>query len=256
MNGWTPLNRRMKTTVSSSADRLSAISLIVLLQSFMCFDQLLLFPKERGLFLHESSGGMYKTSVFYWARTLSEAWSIVLFALICAVICYEMYGLHDSWDGRVAFYLVVTAVTMAGASFLTALGSVCKTFEQSNALAGTLLIVLMLFDGNWINRRNIPVYYRWLADVSFLGYAVEAAVSSDFKRVDFTCTDRAIEEEGCTPLSGKQILRSLEFSENAMWPRFWQLVAVTLVYRFVAFLGLHFFWTGQTFKERWTKLWA
>ena len=46
-------------------------------------------------------------------------------------------------------------MTVAGASFLTAIGSVCKSFEQTNALAGTLLIVLMLFDGNWINRRNI-----------------------------------------------------------------------------------------------------
>jgi ATP-binding cassette subfamily G (WHITE) protein 2 len=247
---------RMSTTVSSSGDRISAISLIVLLQSLMCFDQLLLFPKERGLFLHESNGGMYKTSVFYWARTLSEAWSIILFALICAVICYEMYGLHDSVEGRVAFYLVVTAVTMAGASFLTALGSLCKTFEQSNAMAGTLLIVLMLFDGNWINRRNIPVYYRWLADVSFLGYAVEAAVVSDFKRQDFTCTERAVEEEGCTPLTGKQIIRSLEFDEDATWPKFWLLILVTVLYRLVAFLGLHFCWTGQTFKERWTKLWA
>lgn len=247
---------RMSTTVSSSGDRLSAISLIVLLQSFMCFDQLLLFPKERGLFLHESNGGMYKTGVFYWARTLSEAWSIILFALICAVICYEMYGLHDSMDGRVTFYLVVTAVTVAGASFLTALGSLCKTFEQTNSLAGTILIVLMLFDGNWINRRNIPVYYRWLADVSFLGYAVEAAVVSDFKRVDFTCTDRAILEEGCMPITGKQMLRSLEFDEGATWPKFWLLILVTVLYRLVAFLGLHFCWTGQTFKERWTKLWA
>ena len=247
---------RMDTTVSASGDRLSAISLIVLLQSFMCFDQLLLFPKERNLYLHESNGGMYKTPVFYWARTLSELWSIILFALICSVMCYEMYGLHDSADGRITFYLIIVAVTLAGASFLTALGSLCKTFDQSNAMAGTVLIVLMLFDGNWINRRNIPVYYRWLADVSFLGYAVEAAVVSDFKRVDFTCTERAIVEEGCTPLTGKQVLRSLEFDENATWPKFWLLILVTALYRFVAFVALHFCWTGQTFKERWTKLWA
>ena len=43
-------------TVSGANDRLSAISLIVLMQSFAALDQLLLFPKERGLFLHESNG--------------------------------------------------------------------------------------------------------------------------------------------------------------------------------------------------------
>ena len=241
-------------TVSGAGDRLSAISLIVLVQAFMAFDQLLLFPKERGLYLHESNGGMYGTGVYYWARIIVESVSIIAFAIVCAVISYEMFHLDDSLDGRITFYVIIIAVTMAGASFLTMIGSLCKSFEQTNALAGTLLIILMLFDGNWINRRNIPVYYRWLADVSFLGYAVEAAVSSDFKRHDFVCTARAVQEEGCVPLSGIQILRSLDFDPDSTWPKFWLLVAVSLCYRLVTFVGLHFFWTGQSFKERWAKL--
>lgn len=241
--------------VSGASDRLRAISLIILLQSFMAFDQLLLFPKERGLFLHESHGGMYNTSVYYWARSLVELCTIALFAVVCSAIAYEMFGLDGGSEGRTEFYLVVVAVTIAGASFLTAIGTLCKTFEQTNAMAGTMLIVLMLFDGNWINRRNIPVYYRWLTDVSFMGYAVEAAVASDFKRHEFVCTDRAVEEEGCVPLTGRQILRSLEFDPDSTWPMFWLLVLVTACYRLVAFLGLHFCWTGQTFAERWNKLW-
>jgi ATP-binding cassette subfamily G (WHITE) protein 2 len=241
-------------TVSSSSDRLSAISLIVLLQSFMAFDQLLLFPKERGLYLHESNGGMYTTSVFYWAKTIVESITIVMFALMCACISYEMFGLDDSADGRISYYIIVVAVTMAGAAFLTMIGSVCKTFEQTNALAIVLLVVLMMFDGNWINRRNIPAYYRWLPEVSFLGYAVEAAVASDFKRHDFSCTARAIREEGCVPLTGNQVLRSLDFDPDSTWPNFWLLVTVTCLYRLVTFFGLHFCWTGQTFKERWAKL--
>ena len=241
-------------TVSGASDRLSAISLIVLMQSFAAFDQLLLFPKERGLFLHESNGGMYSTSVYYWARTIVESVTIIIFALVCACVAYEMFGLDDSADGRITFYFIITGVTMAGAAFLTMIGSLCKTFEQTNALAVMCLIVLMMFDGNWINRRNIPVYYRWLTEVSFLGYAVEAAVASDFKRHDFTCTARAVEEEGCVPLTGTQILRSLDFDPDMVWPNFWLLFGVTAAYRLVSFFGLHFFWTGQSFKERWAKL--
>ena len=131
---------QLPLTVSGAGDRLSGISLIVLLQSFMSFDQLLLFPKERGLYLHESNGGMYSTSAYYWARSLVELWTIVLFAIICAIISYEMMGLDDSADGRFAFIAIVAAVTVAGASFLTAIGSLCKSFEQTNALAGTLLM--------------------------------------------------------------------------------------------------------------------
>jgi ABC-type multidrug transport system permease subunit len=241
-------------TVSGAGDRLRAISLIVLMQSFSAFDQLLLFPKERGNYLHESNGGMYPTSAYYMARILVEMVTIVLFAIVCAVIAYEMFGLSDSGEARMEFYCIIVAVTVAGASFLTMVGTLCKTFEQTNAMAATMLIVLMLFDGNWINRRNIPVYYRWLPDVSFIGYAVEGAVASDFKRHSFTCTERAIAEEGCVPLTGDQYLRMLDFDPDSTWPMFWLLVLVSACYRIVAFFALHFMWTGQTYAERWAKL--
>jgi len=39
-----------------------------------------------------------------------------------------------------------------------------------------------------------------------------------------------------------------------VWPNFWLLFGVTAAYRLVSFFGLHFFWTGQSFKERWAKL--
>ena len=242
-------------TVSGAADRLRAISLIVLIQSFSAFDQLLLFPKERGLYLHESNGGMYPTSAYYASRSLVELVTIVLFALTSACISYEMFGLNDgSGAARVEFYMMIVAVTVAGASFLTMIGTMCKSFEQTNAVAATTLIVLMLFDGNWINRRNIPVYYRWLPEVSFLGYAVEGAVASDFKRHTFVCTERAVAEEGCVPLTGNQYLRMLDFDPDSTWPMFWLLVLVTACYRVVAFFALHFLWTGQTYAERWAKL--
>ena len=242
-------------TVSGAADRLRAISLIVLIQSFSAFDQLLLFPKERSLYLHESNGGMYPTSAYYMSRSLVELVTIVLFALTSACISYEMFGLNDgSGDARVEFYMMIVAVTVAGASFLTLIGTMCKSFEQTNAVAATMLIVLMLFDGNWINRRNIPVYYRWLPEVSFMGYAVEGAVASDFKRHTFVCTERAVAEEGCVPLTGNQYLRMLDFDPDSTWPMFWLLVLVTACYRVAAFFALHFFWTGQTYTERWAKL--
>ena len=242
-------------TVSGAADRLRAISLIVLIQSFSAFDQLLLFPKERSLYLHESNGGMYPTSAYYMSRSLVELVTIVLFALTSACISYEMFGLNDgSGDARVEFYMMIVAVTVAGASFLTLIGTMCKSFEQTNAVAATMLIVLMLFDGNWINRRNIPVYYRWLPEVSFMGYAVEGAVASDFKRHTFACTERAVAEEGCVPLTGNQYLRMLDFDPDSTWPMFWLLVLVTACYRVAAFFALHFFWTGQTYTERWAQL--
>ena len=59
---------------------------------------------------------------------------------------------------------------------------------MSNALGVLVLLLYMLFDGNWINLKNVPVYYRWLAKISFMGDAVEAAIATEFRQLDFSCT--------------------------------------------------------------------
>ena len=53
--------------------------------------------------------------------------TIVLFALTSACISYEMFGLNDgSGAARVEFYMMIVAVTVAGASFLTMIGTKAK----------------------------------------------------------------------------------------------------------------------------------
>ena len=48
--------------------------------------QLMLFPKDRVIYLHESLSGLYSTGVYYVAKTLAESWSHALFGWFCAAI--------------------------------------------------------------------------------------------------------------------------------------------------------------------------
>jgi hypothetical protein len=86
-------------TQTAVTDRLAAISFLVLVQSFMCMDQILLFPKERAVYLRDHATGLHSTSSFFLARTLAEMPFILLFAVISAVISYWMcvtrYGSRD-----------------------------------------------------------------------------------------------------------------------------------------------------------------
>jgi ATP-binding cassette subfamily G (WHITE) protein 2 len=70
------------------SDRLAAVSFLILLQSFMCMDQILLFPKERAVYLRDHAVGLHSTSSFFVARSLAEMPFILLFAAISATISY------------------------------------------------------------------------------------------------------------------------------------------------------------------------
>ena len=79
---------RIPLTQSAVPDRLACVSFLVLLQSFMCMDQILLFPKERAVYLRDHAAGLHSTGSFFAARTLAEMPFIILFAIISATISY------------------------------------------------------------------------------------------------------------------------------------------------------------------------
>ena len=87
-------------------------------------------------------------------------------------------------------------LTLVGAAFMTATGALCKNMEMSNAIGVTIVVLFMLFDGNWINLKNVPVYYRWLAHISPLGDAVEAIAVNELRPLTFSCPSGDA-EDGC-----------------------------------------------------------
>lgn len=73
---------------SAVSDRLAAVSFTVLMQAFMCIDQILLFPRERAVYLRDHAVGLHSTSSFFVARSMAEMPFILTFAYICATISY------------------------------------------------------------------------------------------------------------------------------------------------------------------------
>lgn len=54
-------------------------------------------------------------------------------------------------------------------------------------------VVLMLFDGFYINLNNIPAWCQWVHWFSFLSYGVKAGAANQFRGLVFTCTpDEAV----------------------------------------------------------------
>jgi ABC-type multidrug transport system permease subunit len=157
-------------TQTAVTDRLAAVSFLVLVQSFMCMDQILLFPKERAVYLRDHATGLHSTSSFFLARTLAEMPFILLFAVISAVISYWMcvtrlrdrlsrpgsrlpmlssrrYGFQRDVRKFFLFVAALAAVTDTGAAFLSSIGAMSETMEMGNLLATLGIVILTLLDG-------------------------------------------------------------------------------------------------------------
>jgi ABC-type multidrug transport system permease subunit len=230
-------------------DRVAALSFLVLCQTFMALDTIVIWPTERAVYLRDQAAGMYSSSAFYMGRTLSELPFHLLFGALAGVISYEMFGLQHDASKFGNYVLNVTLVTQCGVSVLLAVSSMSKNMEMGNAIGTLVLIFLTLFDGFYVNKQNVPRAYRWLESLSFLGLGVEVAVANEFRGLNFTCTPQDVSTGLCVR-RGEDKLVQLGFDHVDIPTNMWKMAGMIIGYRFVSYLGLRFFFTGQSLRQR------
>jgi ABC-type multidrug transport system permease subunit len=239
---------RIPFTQNAIQDRLAAVSFLIMLQAFMCMDQILLFPKERAVYLRDHDAGLHSTSAFYLARTAAELPFILGFSAVCATEAYFCFGFQRSASRYLTFMAIICAVSEAGAALLCSFGALAPNMETGNLLATIVLVILILFDGFYINIQNIPLWCRWASKFSFLGYGVQAAAANEFRGLTFTCTpDEAA--LGCIA-TGDAYLARLGFADVSIGKCIGATLAIAVGARAIAYLGLRFLYTGHSFRER------
>lgn len=236
------------TTQAGIADRLAGASFIVLMQSFMAQDQILLFPKERSVYLRDHASGLHSTSSFFVARCLAEMPFIFTFGGICGTIVYWMYGFRASAAKFFTFVVALVAVTEAGAALLTCIGAISPTMEVGNLLSVLIVILLTLVDGFYRNINDLPAWISWLQIFSFQSYGVKAIAANEFRGLHFTCTPEEA-AVGCI-LTGDAYLERLGMRNVSVWNNVGYMFVLAAGWRLCAYAGLHFMYTGQSFRER------
>ncbi len=120
--------------------------------------------------------------------------------------------------------------------------------EVGNLLATLAIVMLTVVDGFYRNLADLPLWIRWLSKLSFLGYGVQAAAANEFRGLQFSCTpeEAAI---GCI-LTGDAYLERLSMQNVNVWANVGYMFALALGWRTIAYLGLRFLYTGQSFRER------
>lgn len=148
------------------------------------------------MYLRDSGAGIYRTSAFLLARVSAELPYIFLFSGFAATISYWMFGFQNDAGVFFTWVVCVIASTDAATALLTALGAMSANFEMANLLSNLVLVILLLFDGFYINLNNLPGWCSWVHYLSFLHYGVKAAAGNIFAGLRFTCTE-AEAQFGC-----------------------------------------------------------
>lgn len=77
-----------------------------------------IFLEERDLFLRERIAGAYRTSAYFWSKSLADTPLQLLFALIFSLCGYYFVGLQPAFDRVFVYCATIVITTLAAESYV------------------------------------------------------------------------------------------------------------------------------------------
>ncbi|KAJ2862504.1 hypothetical protein GGH94_004233 [Coemansia aciculifera] len=168
---------------------------------------------SRDVLLRERSGGTYRMTSYFFAKSLS------FFPLVIApyyIMYLGMYFIaHLQYDAAKFFIGLanLTAILFAALGFAFAMSMAVRSLEVAHIITPVSLGTLMLFAGNLSNAKAITPVLRWLKYVCIYYYAYSGFVQNEFDGLEFTCTPGA----AICYKTGQDVLNTYGLNELPIW---------------------------------------
>ena len=109
-----------------------------------------------------------------------------------------MVGLSLSGTQFMIFALVLCILSICGAGLGIVFGTIAKDIQEAQGFVIPILMPLMLFSGFFLPYNDIPIYFKWLYDISFLRYAFNILKINQWADVNFSdCDDTSTSSSVC-----------------------------------------------------------
>ncbi|KAL9966624.1 hypothetical protein ACROYT_G024727 [Oculina patagonica] len=231
------------------------------------------FPFELPVFLREHKNGMYRTDVYYLAKTLSEVPIFIITPLLLSTISYWMIGLRQDFWHFLVCYGVVALLTNVAVSFVNIILFLFRGFffffcvslyhinnrtnhTRCDVSWSTTHVTSLDFRRILLEEYNVtvPVYFVWLKYISWFMYGFEALIINQWKDFGPIDCDLGANTTGiqtsailnssfggvggfCIP-NGNEAIKFLGFDKDNLSFDIYCLLALLVGFRLISFLFL------------------
>ncbi|RNA38851.1 white-like isoform X1, partial [Brachionus plicatilis] len=149
---------------------------------------------------------------------------------------YWMANLNNSADRFFICVAIIVLVVQCSLAFGCFLSAVAPSTNVALALAGPILVPLMIFSGFLLNNESIPKYFIWLRYLSWFSYSNEAILVNQWKGVkNITCAEQ---DMGFCFTEGEQIINYYNIDEKNYGLNFGLMGALIVFWRVATYAVL------------------
>ena len=144
---------------------------------------------ESGYWARYKNKRLYRVSSYYLARTTGELPLQLFFPFLYVAIIYPMVGYNA--EAQMFFLLVVTLLLacFTGCSYGYLLSTLSTDFEVAMSLSIVFLVSLFLFSGMMTSAATIPVFLRWVGNISLFKWSFNAGIVCVWEGVQLECLE-------------------------------------------------------------------
>jgi ABC-type multidrug transport system permease subunit len=221
------LNDSVETGVN---DRLASLWFGMAVLSFTpSYTAVTVWDRERVLLRREAGQAMYSVTSWFAARTLVTVPTQIIQTLLFGLVAFFMVG-YALTLSNILIYLCSYILFQICSETI---GVLCAAFTKNSTtaiLALTFVLLLLLsFSGFLVS--DIPVYFKWIRTISYLTYAYDAVVVSDFSATNFVSATGEV-------IPGSQLIPSN--TDNGLAPgiNLLILLGITVATRILSYLTI------------------
>lgn len=135
--------------------------------------------RERLQFYRETAAGCYSTWPSFAGSTLVYLPLMLVSTLFFGVVIYFFVGFLRTVDAFMYFFAVMFACNFIGYSTAQLLAAVSPTPDVALALFPVSFIFFNTFAGFLIHIPEVPTYWIWATDISFVRWAIQGVVINE-----------------------------------------------------------------------------
>lgn len=200
-------------------------------------------PVELPIVYRELDVGLYRIGAWFLAKNLCELPSQVALPTLNLVPIYLLiFGFSGSPGSLVFIQMLILLVAMNSAcvAFGYAVSCICRRVDIAPIVGNIVIMPLLLLGGMFVDPERVPVMFRWLELITPFKYGYFGFMRAFWRNVSNVPCDLADSAADCSPLTGHDVLHGYNIPDQSVWTDVWSLIALSLFFRLLGFLALHF----------------
>ncbi len=172
---------------ASFAGRGAVIFLAILFNALTSIGEIAGLYSQRPIVEKHFSYAFYHPATEAIAGIVADIPVKFLSATVFNIVLYFLAGLRRTPGQFFLFFITTFMSIFVMAAIFRTTAAVTKTASQAQALAGVLVLVLVIYTGFVIRIPEMKVYFSWLRWINPIFYGFEILLANEFHGVNFPC---------------------------------------------------------------------